>query len=414
MTKSISEIGLISLLSSTKGIVTAQHEIERYRGEKFNVFEILNVTTDENKLHSRLIGELLNPKGSHLKNSLFLTHFLKVIECKTINPDEAEVYLEQSVGKVDHDTGMGGRIDIYILDRTTGNTVSIENKIYAGDQKKQVVRYHAHNKDKNSVYYLTLDGREASKESSDGLVPGSDYQPIAYDKEIINWLELCHRDAADNPILRESIKQYMVVIKKLTNDMEDEQEEKLRQLMVNHLEEADYIATNFSKFRRDAKEQFREVVSASINDRLLKEKVPLKAKVGSKINSRYAQIWIDSEVKKPLRFGIETFNGDRSANLNGVLFVGLFDNSKVLTVNDEFNHYSTQWPHYQELAFDGSPIHFGEYEFLKIIMDVGSDNYKSLLDHIVNESIRFIIETNDALPEEHKLFIKSSPNDQGT
>ncbi|MGV3762696.1 PD-(D/E)XK nuclease family protein [Parapedobacter sp.] len=59
---------------------TQEHneEIERLKGEKFNVFSILRLETSENRTHSVFIAELLNPQGSHLKKKVFLDSFLSV------------------------------------------------------------------------------------------------------------------------------------------------------------------------------------------------------------------------------------------------------------------------------------------------------------------------------------------------
>ena len=42
-----------------------QQEEKRRRGENFNVFKVLGLTTSEVRLHSALIAELLNPNGDH-------------------------------------------------------------------------------------------------------------------------------------------------------------------------------------------------------------------------------------------------------------------------------------------------------------------------------------------------------------
>lgn len=56
--------------------------------------------------------------------------------------------------------GDGGRIDIIVTDGN-GNAVIIENKIYAADQDKQMVRYHnyaKHNFNAHNLFYLSLYG----------------------------------------------------------------------------------------------------------------------------------------------------------------------------------------------------------------------------------------------------------------
>ena len=52
---------------------------ERKRGEWFNVFNVLGMSTDEVRTHSRFIAELLNPQGSHGCGDEFLKAFIKVI-----------------------------------------------------------------------------------------------------------------------------------------------------------------------------------------------------------------------------------------------------------------------------------------------------------------------------------------------
>lgn len=47
-------------------------EIFEKTGENFNIFKILRIETEEVFTHSRFLCELLNPKGSHGKGSLFL------------------------------------------------------------------------------------------------------------------------------------------------------------------------------------------------------------------------------------------------------------------------------------------------------------------------------------------------------
>ena len=62
------------------------------------------------------------------------------------------VTLEHHIGWVDYEKKAGGRIDIYIEDRSKylekriTKSISIENKINAGDQYLQIARYVNHNK----------------------------------------------------------------------------------------------------------------------------------------------------------------------------------------------------------------------------------------------------------------------------
>ncbi|MCP4987377.1 MAG: hypothetical protein GY928_15375 [Colwellia sp.] len=47
---------------------------------QFNLFSVLRSASDEVRLHSRFITEILNPKGSHGFGDCFLQEFLKTLK----------------------------------------------------------------------------------------------------------------------------------------------------------------------------------------------------------------------------------------------------------------------------------------------------------------------------------------------
>lgn len=51
------------------------------RGENFNIFNILGVTSDETRTHSAFIAELLDPSGSHGLGNQFLQSFVDTVDC---------------------------------------------------------------------------------------------------------------------------------------------------------------------------------------------------------------------------------------------------------------------------------------------------------------------------------------------
>ena len=189
------ELEKIKYLLSTSGrIIAHQEEIKRLKGESFNIFSILGMESNENATHSAFLGELLNPKGSHLLGAIFLERFLKVIDFKLeFDISSASLKLEKHVGTRDDQLKIGGRIDIYLKD-DLGNSISIENKIYAGDQYAQIERYVNHNREQNTVYYLTLNGNDASNDSSGELKVGVDYYSLSYESTIVKWLEKCLKE----------------------------------------------------------------------------------------------------------------------------------------------------------------------------------------------------------------------------
>lgn len=118
-------------------------EEKRKRGEWFNVFKVLGVSTDEVRTHSAFFAELLNPQGSHGCGDEFLKAFMEAIPSLDgfdIETIRAKTQVELSIGRINEDSTEGGRLDIIV--HTETHAIIIENKIYAGDGWKQLVRYH--------------------------------------------------------------------------------------------------------------------------------------------------------------------------------------------------------------------------------------------------------------------------------
>lgn len=194
--------------------ITKKHEkIAEISGINYNIFKILNITSEEVRLHSKFISELLNPKGSHGQKSKFLELFIKIFEIENFDSATAKVIIEKSIGSKTETEG--GRLDIYLEDANY-NSIIIENKIYAKDQENQLLRYYNFKKDNNNIFYLTLFGVEPNKISYKDLKIGVDFNIISYKYDIINWLTECRKEAVEYPLLREGISHYINLIKFLT------------------------------------------------------------------------------------------------------------------------------------------------------------------------------------------------------
>lgn len=207
------------------------------RGENFNIFNVLGLTSDETRTHSAFIAELLDPNGSHGLGNQFLQSFVDTIDClKSWNFDtkSAKVHKELSIRGKNEDCSEGGRIDIVV--ESNGKAIIIENKIYAGDQEKQLVRYYNYGTKNYSngirLLYLTLNGDDASEYSHEKLVINEDYYAIAYNHEISDWLQRCIEFSARQPLVRETLIQYQNLINQLTmNNMDKNSQEELLKLM---------------------------------------------------------------------------------------------------------------------------------------------------------------------------------------
>ena len=272
MTKNI--LTIKNLLSRVKSISKKYEELEKLKGENFNVFQIFDMERDENKMHSRFIETLLNPKGPHGLGSVFLEQFLSVIKFGEYFKDIKRVNtrVEHPIGKVnlENATVSGGRIDIYIWDNE--KSISIENKINAGDQEKQIVRYSNHNKDGNQVFYLTLDGKEPSNSSKGKLISNlesdnPDFYCISYSETIISWLYKCQKEASDLPIIRETIKQYIIAIKRLTGQLTNQKMKKeILNLIASNYDDCKLISDNLYEAELEATTQFINEVAQKLKD----------------------------------------------------------------------------------------------------------------------------------------------------
>lgn len=208
-----------------KNQIIKQTEISR-RGENFNVFNVLGLWSEEVRLHSAMLAELLNPEASHGCGEAFLKNFIEEILDIEINDstmlNKAVTTTEYYIGRINDEGTEGGRIDILIdIPRESGiPSLIIENKIYAGDQSNQLLRYYKfakkyYSSDNFKILYLTPWGNSASTIST-GTDFSFDYIRISYAKNIIKWLEHCASIAYDKPKVRETIIQYKHLLTQIT------------------------------------------------------------------------------------------------------------------------------------------------------------------------------------------------------
>ena len=240
-------------VASICALEQSQQEERNRKGENYNLFSILSIERYELK-HSALIANLLDPKGSHGCGDAFLRAFFEIALKERAYPFKdctlPDSYTEYYTGPIVGDTG--GRIDILVKSSSYG--LIIENKIYAGDQDKQLTRYDNYGKetfgaDGYLLVYLTLYGYDASKESTaTKSTEEVGYLRLSYAEDILRWLEQCVRLADNKPLVRESLNQYIQTIKQLTyQDMNQENIQKIIDLAVDYPE---VVATLSSK--RDA------------------------------------------------------------------------------------------------------------------------------------------------------------------
>lgn len=214
--------GYEKLLFGIKDLTKKYDSIYQKTGGYFNIFEIASIATKELMI-CRVISELLSPKGSHCQGTIYLSLFFSIVLKIDFSEEEiksAKVFREYVIDEK-------RRIDLVIQMKKI--LIPIEVKIYAKDQKKQCFDYYK--KAENAkVYYLTPFGNEPKEYSAKGLISkahaDNQIQCLSFSKDIIEWLDACliQKETIKLAPIREIILQLSGVIRRFTNQMEDEKE----------------------------------------------------------------------------------------------------------------------------------------------------------------------------------------------
>lgn len=157
---------------------------EEGRREPFNLFTVLRSESDEVRLHSRFLAALLDHRKALDAPRENLKHFLETVaelgeksthkELKDDNTEDNALKVIAKGGGFKNDNILidceRDNIDILITNDGKPNwAVAIENKIWAGDQPQQLLRYYKSLIEKGygniAMLYLTLSGDEPTKGS---------------------------------------------------------------------------------------------------------------------------------------------------------------------------------------------------------------------------------------------------------
>lgn len=289
---------IINILNQVRIVsqkIKEQRKEKFERGENYNIFNDLGFMSDEVHLHSMFLANLLNPKGSHGQRGKFLEAFLKMLQKSfpAISADSLEldtaiasVEVEKYIGR--QTDSEGGRIDIYLTDGK--HSIIIENKIYAGDQHHQMLRYWNYgmsqkgdDTDKSFVLiYLTLDGCSPSKESLGEDLKENDIVCLSYKSDIRGWLDRCVELASRTPLVRETINQYISTIDILTNNvMEDNKE------LFDILSKEENLDAVF-----DIINSKENLINHIINDEFIPKLKDLAKSKGLEICGNYKRNWV--------------------------------------------------------------------------------------------------------------------------
>ena len=289
---------IINILNQVRIVsqkIKEQRKEKFERGENYNIFNDLGFMSDEVHLHSMFLANLLNPKGSHGQRGKFLEAFLKMLQKSfpTISADNLELDITNASVEVEKYIGRqtdseGGRIDIYLTDGK--HSIIIENKIYAGDQHHQMLRYWNYGMSQKGndtgksfvLIYLTLDGCSPSKESLGEDLKENDIVCLSYKSDIRGWLDRCVELASRTPLVRETINQYISTIDILTNNvMEDNKE------LFDILSKEENLDAVF-----DIINSKENLINHIINDEFIPKLKDLAKSKGLEICGNYKRNWV--------------------------------------------------------------------------------------------------------------------------
>ena len=214
------------------------------KGDLFNIFGIIGKSSDEVNIHSKFLAMLLNPKGEHGCGDTFLRSFCKKasINIGHYDLDNAKVFAEYSIGPIRKNGTEGGRIDILIRFGKE-YAIIIENKIYAGDQDNQLLRYRNYAEetkyDDYKILYLTPDGDSPEEKSTDVDFENVSedeiyWSEISYENEIKgflqNWLNSTKKE--NKTWIYPIIEQYIKLIDEITDQNSDDETEDIFNLLL--------------------------------------------------------------------------------------------------------------------------------------------------------------------------------------
>lgn len=210
-------------------LALSNNRIERdVKGELFNVFSLCGVNHYE-LWHSRILAEFLNPQGTHgFSNGELLKSFFAMLSKKC--PEKScvfDLFDENTVVKTELPEKIGGesigRFDIYLESWRNKAICIIENKIFAGEQFDQLIRYSKWLGEKEKggyktcLVFLTLDGHESVTAKNDVEYLRLAYQDTEKGFDVVSWLQECCQLACNKPFVRETLAQYVQHIKNIIN-----------------------------------------------------------------------------------------------------------------------------------------------------------------------------------------------------
>ena len=265
---------------------TAQVLYSRQLSPNFSPFDY--ISTDELGL-SRILADLLDPKGSHAQQEsflrLFIEHCLPTIhrddrwQVLLDNIDKMEVVLEEVTSK----SNSLRRMDIYLKYQVGNDSygICIENKPYASDQYNQLIDYYKELERRGHInrhmVYLNEHNDTPSEYSVDtktleSWITSNQYSHLRF-SDLIGWLKACQVECQNHSV-SEFIAQLIKFIQKQFMGIEDMNEAK--SVLDTMLSSQENIASalKIALNTHDMKKQLIEKLQRDFTTTIAKENKP--------------------------------------------------------------------------------------------------------------------------------------------
>ncbi|RKG55163.1 hypothetical protein D7V64_02260 [Acinetobacter cumulans] len=200
---------LRSVSDELRALALAKSKYAQQLAPNFSIFNY--IYTDELML-SRMIADLLNPKGDHAQGHIFLSLFLQQLTNAShyllLDIQRAKVAIEVLTFRNQTQRRMDIYLEIPYIDSAHSFGICIENKPYAADQPNQLKDYaqelNLAHQDHWHIIYLTQNGREPSTVSVSAATFETWQQHnkctlLAY-PTLSLWLTACAVEAKNNNV----------------------------------------------------------------------------------------------------------------------------------------------------------------------------------------------------------------------
>ncbi|MDZ7774415.1 MAG: hypothetical protein U5L09_01765 [Bacteroidales bacterium] len=260
--------------------------------------------------------------------------------------------------------------------------------------------YEAYKKRAPFLFFLTLDGTKSQHNSSET----TNYKTLSYKENIINWLLKCKEKAVDSPVLRETIKQYINLIKKLTNQNLNR---KMNEDIINRVLKDQDSFKAFTSLVNTKK----DLIEYSVKDKI----VPLLEKISEESNLKLERD-IPAKGKSALfKFSDEKLTGsnlviffslENSTSYSGFTFGFRYLNKEADVVEDLRNFIRNDFK--EKFGFTDASAYSLCYKHYKEYSDW--ENLKTM-EKILFSSDEFENDIKDKVIKMYTIFKNSKKND---